>query len=69
MPGDEYGNWKELADDLMPDFSGLFEEEIATSNFINDPVSSSPASGDNRRTDRMIILASVLGHSIEFTCM
>ena len=62
MPGDEYGNWKELADDLMPDLPELFGD----SDFVDDSISSSPASDGSRRTGRMIILAGVLGHPIGF---
>lgn len=70
MPMNDRGEWVELADELMPNFSGLgISEKTEPEEFSSDDEHSCSASHDNGREYRMRVLGDLLGHPIKFTCL
>ena len=70
MPMDDNGEWKELADDLMPDFSGvniIGKTESEESSAVDEY--SCGTSHNNGREHRMDMLGRLLRHPVEFTCL
>jgi hypothetical protein len=62
--------WVELADELMPNFSGLdVSEKTEPGDFFPDDEYPRGTSHDDGREYRMRVLGDLLGHPIEFTCL
>jgi hypothetical protein len=70
MPMNDKGEWVELADELMPNFSDLgIPKKIESEKLSFDDEHSRGTSHDDGREYRMRVLGDLLGHPIEFTCL
>lgn len=70
MPMGKNGEWVELADELMPNISGLDNfEKTEPGDFFPDDEHPRGTSHDNGREYRMRVLGNLLGHPIKFTCL